>query len=137
MRATILALPLLLSATPLYAQTPVPQIPPAAADRVANTLDAVTDAIMSLPVGRLKAGIDGRASSPAEQQMTVGDLASRDDPAFESKLHRHIAQARPMVRQSIRAVNDAIPQVVEGLQQVSRSLQRATANLPDPTYPKR
>ncbi len=42
-----------------------------------------------------------------------------------------------MARQSIRAVNDAIPQVVEGLQQVSRSLQRATANLPDPTYPKR
>ena len=45
MRATILALPLLLSATPLHAHTPVPQIPPAAADKVANTLDAVTDAI--------------------------------------------------------------------------------------------
>ena len=42
-----------------------------------------------------------------------------------------------MVRQSIRAVNDAIPQVVDGLQQVSRAVERATANLPDPTYPKR
>lgn len=137
MRATILALPLLLSATPLYAQTSVPQIPPAAADKVANTLDAVTDAIMSLPVGRLQAAIDGRAPTAAEQQMTVRDLEARKDPAFETKLHRRIAETRPMVRQSIRAVNDAIPQVVDGLQQVSRSLQRATANLPDPTYPKR
>jgi len=137
MRATIFALPLLLSATPLCAQTPVPQIPPAAVDKVANTLDAVTDAIMSLPVGRLQAAIDGRAPTAAEQQMTVRDLEARKDPEFESKLHRHIAEARPMVRQSIRAVNDAIPQMVEGLQQVSRSLQRATANLPDPSYPKR
>ncbi len=84
MRATILALPLLLSAAPLYAQTSVPQIPPAAADKVANTLDAVTDAIMSLPVGRLQAAIDGRAPTAAEQQMTVRDLEAPERPGVRN-----------------------------------------------------
>jgi hypothetical protein len=141
MRATIIALPLLIIASPLRAQMapgpPPAVIPPAAADRVADTLDAVTDAVLDLRVGRLKAAIDGRAPSPAERRMTVRDLERRDDPGFDRKLHRQIAQARPVVRESIRAANDAIPQLIAGLQQISRAVERATANLPDPTYPNR
>ena len=141
MRATILALPLLILSGPVHAQAapepPLAVIPPAAADRAADTLDAITDAVLDLRVGRLKAAIDGHGPSPAERQMAVRDLERRDDPGFDRNLHRQIAQARPLVRESIRAANDAIPQIIDGLQQVSRAVERATANLPDPSYPQR
>jgi hypothetical protein len=138
MRTTLLLLPMILWATGASAQSPQAlHIPPAAADKVANALDAVTDALLDLPVGRVQAAIEGRAPAPGEQQMTVRDLERRDDPNFERDLHRHIAEARPMVRQSLQAVNDALPQVMQGLQQAGRALERATANMPDPTYPRR
>ena len=136
MRALILALPMLLGSAPLYAQA-APVIPPAAADRAANTLDAITDAVLDLRIGKLKAAIDGRPPSAAERHMTLRDIEARKNPAFERKLHQQIAEARPMIRDGIERVNDAVPEVIDGLEQVSRAVERATANLPDPTYPKR
>ena len=136
MRAIILSLPMLLCSTPLYAQA-APVIPPAAADRAANTLDAITDAVLDLHIGKLKAAIDGRPATAADRNMTLRDLQARKDPDFDRKLHQQIAQARPMIRQGIERVNDAVPEVLDDLQHVSRAVERATANLPDPTYPVR
>ena len=144
MRALPLLLPLLAAAAPASAQMapppPAPQalvIPPAAADRVADALDAVTDALLDVKVGKLKAAIDGRPPAPGERQLTLRDVAGAKDPNFEANLHRTIAQARPLVRQGIRTVDETLPQVVQGVQQASRALERATANLPDPSYPQR
>jgi hypothetical protein len=136
MRTTFLFMPLLLAASPVSAQV-APVVPPSAADRAASTLDAITDAVLDLRIGRLKAAIDGRPASPAEQQMTIRDVESARNPGFDHQLHRQIAEARPIMRQGIAAVNDAVPEVLDGLQQVSRALERATANMPDPTYPRR
>jgi hypothetical protein len=139
MRATIFLLPLLATAAPVSAQVaPQPMvIPPATADKVANALDAVTDALLDVKVGKLKAAIDGRPPSPGESEMTLRDMAAAKDPNFERNLHRKIAQARPMVRDGIRSVDETVPQVMQGLQQASRAIERATANMPDPTYPQR
>ena len=141
MRATMFLLPLLVLAAPASAQVaPVPQpmvIPPNAADKVANALDAVTDALLDVKIGKLKAAIDGRPASPDEREMTLRDMAAAKDPNFERNLHRKIAQARPMVREGIRSVDAAVPQVMQGLQQASRAIERATANMPDPSYPQR
>ena len=141
MRATMLLLPLLAAAAPVSAQMAPPYqpmvIPPAAADKVANALDAVTDALLDVKVGKLKAAIDGRPATPGEREMTLRDMAASKDPNFERDLHRKIAEARPMVRESIRSVDAAVPQVMQGLQQASRAIERATANMPDPTYPQR
>jgi hypothetical protein len=90
-----------------------------------------------MPVGELKAAAEGRQASPAEKRMTVRDLARRDDPDFERKLHQQLAEARPMVRQRIKALNDSLPAMMQGLQQARQSLERALANMPDPTYPTR
>lgn len=141
MRSTFFLIPLLFAAAPAVAQ-PLPppeamRIPPAAADRVADSIDAVSDALLDLPIGQLKAAIEGRPVAPGEQRMTIRDVERRDDPNFERNFHSQIAQARPMVRRSIRAVNDALPSMVGGLEQASDALQRAFSNLPDPTYPKR
>jgi hypothetical protein len=142
MRATLLLLPLLAAAAPVSAQVayPAPQpmvIPPAAADKVADALDAVTDVLLDVKVGKLKAAIEGRPATPAERRLTVRELAGAKDPDFERNLHRKIADARPMVRQGIASVDEAVPQVMQSLQQASRAIERATANMPDPTYPKR
>jgi hypothetical protein len=141
MRMKFIVAPLLICASPAFAQ-PAPQAPPpvadpAVADRLANSVQAISDALLNIPVGDLKAAAEGRRATPDEKRVTVGDLARRDDPDFDRKLHRQIAEARPMVRQSIRAVNESLPAVMQSLDQARRSLERALANLPDPTYPQR
>ena len=141
MRTKLIIAPLLMCASPALAQ-PAPRVPPqiadpAVADRLANAAEAVSDALLDIPVGDLKAAAEGRQATPDEKRMTVGDLARRDDPDFDRKLHRQIAEARPMVRQGIRAVNESFPAVMQSLEQARRSIERALANLPDPTYPQR
>lgn len=136
MRTIILALPLLLGSTPLCAQV-APVIPPSAVDRATSTVGAITDAILDLRIGKLKAAIDGRQPTMAERQMTIRDLEARKDPNFEGKLRQQIAEARPALREGIARVNDAVPEVMDDLQRAGEALQRATANLPDPSYPRR
>lgn len=142
MRAMILLVPMLAAAAPVSAQmarpsAEMPVIPPGAADRAASTLDAITDALLDLRIGKLKAAIDGRPASPAERQMTIRELEARKDPGFERRLHRQIAEARPVIRQGIEQVNDTVPDVMDSIDRIGRAFDRAMANMPDPTYPVR
>src|SRR3954447_19464844 len=141
MRKSLILLPLLFCATPALAQAaspPPPQLTDRAmADRLANAVQTVSDALLDMRVGGLKAAAEGREATPAEKRMTVRDIARRDDPDFERKFHQQIAEARPMVRQSMKALNDALPVVMQDLQHAKQSLDRAIANMPNPTYPKR
>src|SRR6184192_3850501 len=142
MRKSLILLPLLLCAAPALAQSPAPQLPPqladpALADRLANAAQLLSKALLEVRVGELKAAAEGREATPAEKNMTVRDLARRHDPDFDGKIDRQIAEAKPMVRQSMKALNDALPAMMQGLEQAQKSLERALANMPDPTYPKR
>ena len=144
MRKSLIMLPFLVGATPALAQAAPPPgrlaprlADPAVADRLANAAQALSDVLLDMPVGELKAAAEGRQASPAEKRMTVRDLARRDDPDFERKLHQQLAEARPMVRQRIKALNDSLPAMMQGLQQARQSLERALANMPDPAYPTR
>lgn len=141
MRAKLIFVPLLVCASPAFAQ-PAPQLPPqltdpAVADRVADAMQTLSNALLNMPVGELKAAAEGRRATPAEKRMTVRDIARRDDPDFERKLHQQVADAKPMVRQSIKALNDSLPAMMQGLHQAQQALDRALANMPDPTYPQR
>jgi hypothetical protein len=144
MRPSLIVLPLLLCASPALAQPapPPPQLPPqltdpAVADRLADAMQGLSQALLDVRIGGVQAAIEGRRATPAEKRMTVRDIARRDDPDFDRKLDRQIAQARPMVRRSMKAMNDSLPAVMQSLQQAQRSLERAIANMPDPTYPQR
>jgi hypothetical protein len=146
MRITLVLLPLLLSATPALAQPapppPVAPLPreltdPATADRLADAMQGLSQALLDLKVGDIKAALDGRRATPAERQLTVRDLGRRKDPNFDRDVEQQVAQARPMMRQSIRAVNEALPAVTNSLRQASNAIERALANMPDPTYPRR
>ncbi|HEX4801700.1 MAG TPA: hypothetical protein VFU91_11045, partial [Sphingomicrobium sp.] len=72
-----------------------------------------------------------------ERNLTVGDLARRDDPDFDRHFHDQIANVGPTMQRSIQAMNKAMPEIARDLKDVRRSLERAIANMPDPNYPKR
>ena len=69
--------------------------------------------------------------------MTVRDMARRDDPDFDRHLTRQIASVGPTIQQSAQAVNRALPVVMRSLDDAQQAIERAVANLPDPTYPRR
>jgi hypothetical protein len=143
MRKILIALPLLLCASPALAQeAPPPQLPPeltdpAMADRLARTAQALGGAVLDMRVGGMKAALEGRVPSPGERNMTVRDLARRNDPNFDRHLQQQVATVGPKLQQSIRRFQQALPEMMQGLADAERSLDRALANLPDPTYPRR
>ena len=150
MRISLVLLPLSLCAAPALAQ-PLPPPPPppglvrlppeltnpATADRLTDAMQSLSQALLDMRVGNIKAAVEGRRVTPAERRMTVRDLARRDDPDFDRRLNQQIAAARPKIRQGIRAMNQALPEVTEDLQQAQDAIARALANMPDPNYPRR
>jgi hypothetical protein len=139
MRTALFLAPLLLSATAAGAQpAPAPSLPPqlaepATVDRLADAMQAVSKAFLNLPVGDVQAALEGRQPSAADRRATVGSETHMSDRVLRAR----IAATKPMIEQSMKAVNDALPALLQGLAQAQQSLDRAAANMPDPNYPKR
>lgn len=146
MRHHLLAIPLALVAAPLAAQ-PAPQpghiqIPseltdPAMADKLANMLQALSKAFLNLPVGEVQAAVEGRQPTADERRLTVRDMGRRDDPNFDRNFEQQIAQSKPVIRQSMKAFSQALPAITRALSEAGRQMERATANMPQPDYPRR
>jgi hypothetical protein len=139
MRKLIL-LPLLMSATPAFAQPPeVPRelTDPATADRITDGIQAVSQALLDLRVGALKAAVEGHSPTASDRRLTVRDLGRRGNPNFDRRLNQQIADAKPMIHQSMQTLNETLPAVMQELDQAQQSIERAIANMPDPTYPRR
>lgn len=146
MRVALLALPLLLAGSPAMAQSaprqPQLQVPPELSDpRMAERLGQMTQVLgkvlLDMPVGELEAIAEGRQPAAADRRRTVRDSARDKDPSFERDFQQQMAQARPMMEASMRAMSTALPAMMQGLQQAAEALERATANMPSPSYPKR
>jgi hypothetical protein len=148
MRKTLLLLPLLLAASPAFAQSGPPVSPdidrveralndPAMANKLTDAMQAMSQAFLDLPAGEVQAALEGRRATPAEKRMTVRDMARRNDPNFDRNVQRQIASSGPMIRQSMKAMSEALPAMMQGLSQAQHALERAAANMPDPTYPNR
>jgi hypothetical protein len=141
MGKTLLFVPLLLTASPAFAQQ-APLLPPELTDpsvihQLAGTLDDLSRALMNVRIGEARAALEGRDASPRERNMTVGDYARRNDPNFDRHLHQQIASVEPQVQRGVQAVNHALPAVMQALGDAERAVDRAIANMPDPTYPRR
>jgi hypothetical protein len=143
MHKALIVLPLLLCASPALAQqAPPPLLPPELADpataqRIAGTVEALSDALLNVRVGGIRAALEGREASPRERDITVGDLARRNDPDFDRRLHHQLATVGPKIQQGVTAVNRVLPEVIQDVDDAQQSLERAVTNLPDPTYPRR
>jgi hypothetical protein len=145
MRKILILLPLLLvSTSPAFAQDPGSPIKvphelsdPATADKLARTMQGMTKALLDLRVGEVQAAAEGRKPTPAERKLTVGDLARRDDPNFDRNVRRQISEAGPRIAQGMNAVSTALPAIMKAIDDASRAIDRAAANMPDPSYPRR
>lgn len=110
MSKSLILLPLLAAASPALAQAAPPakpplQVPPqltdpAIADRLGNAMQALSKAFLDVRVGGIEAALEGRSATPAEQHRTIREIARRDGVDVQ----KQIAQARPMVEQSVRAL---------------------------------
>jgi hypothetical protein len=146
MRLALVILPLAVSAAPALAQAvpPAPpaapqvlQVPPETVDRLADSMQSISQALLDMKVGGVQAAIEGRKATRAERNLTVRDLGRRNDPYFDRNIEQQIASARPKLEQSVRALNDALPQITQDLQNAQKAIERAMANMPDPNYPRR
>jgi hypothetical protein len=52
-------------------------------------------------------------------------------------MHQQIATIEPQVQRGVQAMNRALPAVMQSLEDAQRAVDRALANMPDPTYPRR
>jgi hypothetical protein len=141
MRKIIFALPLIVLSVPATAQ-PVPQLPPELTDpatihQLTGALQQLTHALMNVRIGEARAALEGRDATPRERNQTIGDLARRDDPNFERHMHQQIASIEPQAQRGVQAVNRALPAIMQSLDDAERAVDRAVANMPDPTYPRR
>ena len=149
MRALVVLLPLALFAAPALAAEPEAdrdfQIPaeltdPAMADTLGKMLGSLTRVMMDMPLGELQAAVEGREPTSADRKRTLRDMAGRD-PNLERKVEQQVAQAVPRMQSSMKALAGSLPAMAKALEQAAEqmegSIDRATANMPTPGYPRR
>lgn len=140
MRAQWIALPLLLAATPAAAAPQAAQLPPelsdpAMADRLGRMMGSLARSLMDMPVGELEAAIEGREPTAADRTRRVRDHVG--GPGVEREVEAKVAASGRQVQAMSRALIASLPSIMASLENVERELERAAANLPDPTYPRR
>jgi hypothetical protein len=140
MRLVFAALPLVLAATPAVAAPAAPQLPPelsdpAMADKLGRMAGVLTKSLMDMPVGEIEAAIEGRPATPADKAKRVRDEIG--GPAAEQQVQAEVAQSGRQMQAMTKALVSSLPAIMGALSQAQRELERATANLPDPTYPRR
>ncbi|MGI8931953.1 MAG: hypothetical protein ACR2FK_06215 [Sphingomicrobium sp.] len=151
MRIFPMILPLALAASPALAQTaPAPATPgadalaippefydPRTTDRLIDAMHVMSKAFLDLPVGEIEAALSGRQPTAADRTRTVRS----ESRMTEQQLKQEIEQARPALHAGRRVLTTALPSILGSMArmgaEIERELERATANLPQPGYPKR
>ena len=145
MRAVFLALPLLVVTSPAVAQQAAPPPPPEAyqlpreitdmrwADRMTDAMVAMSKAFLNLPIGEVEAAVEGRPATTADKRRTIRSETNMSERDVREK----IEASRPALQAGMRAVSAALPAMMKGLSDAQRELERATANMPRPDYPRR
>jgi hypothetical protein len=149
MRASLFILASMLTAAPALAQQPAQQPQPEAIEvpreltdpqmvaRLTDMMQVLSKAFLNLPVGEIQAAAEGRKATEHDKGVTLRDVGRKDDPNFERNLERQIAQAKPAMEAAMKAMANALPAMMKGMSAAKVELERATANLPRPDYPKR
>ena len=141
MRAHWIAMSLLLAPVPaIAAPREAPRLPPelsdpAMADKLGKMAGALTRALMDMPVGELEAAAQGREPTTADRARRVRDEVG--GPNGEREVEATVAASGRQMQAMSKALAASLPAIMTSLEGVEKELERATANLPDPTYPKR
>lgn len=140
MRVFLIVLPLMLAATPAVAAPATPELPPelsdpAMADKLGRVAGVLTRSLMDLPVGEVEAAIEGRPVTEADKAKRVRDEIG--GPDAEQRVQAEVAQSGRHMQAMTQALVASLPAITAALDQAKKELERAAANIPDPTYPRR
>lgn len=141
MRIVLLVLPLMLAAVPAHAAPrEAPRLPPeltdpAMADKLGRVAGVLTKSLMDLPIGEVEAAVEGRPATPADRAKRVRDEVN--DPYLEQRIAADAARSGRTMQAATKALAASLPAIMGALEQVQDELERAVANIPDPTYPRR
>jgi hypothetical protein len=129
------------AAPAIAAQAPQPEeirIPPELTDpqlidRLTDMTEALSRVLLELPVGEIEAAAEGRPVTDADRRRTVrevGRISERD-------IQQQVAAARPKLQAAMQAFASALPAMTKALSEAANEIERATANVPQPGYPRR
>lgn len=145
MRAAFMVLLIVAMASPAFAQAAPTAAPPEVAqlpreltdmrwaDRMTDAMVVMSKAFFNLPVGEVEAAVEGRQPTTADKRKTLRNETGMS----ERDVREQIDAARPAMQAGMKAIAAAIPAMMKGLSDAQREMERATANLPRPDYPKR
>ena len=140
MRVHLLLVPASLLAAPAVAQPApvIPEIPkelfdPGMTDRLTDALQVLSKTFLDMPVGEVQAALEGRTPTAADRGRTVRS----ETRMSERELNQQIESARPQMRAAMKGLSAALPAMMKGMTEAARELEKATANMPQPGYPKR
>ena len=105
------------------------------ADKLGRMMGSLTKALMEMPIGELEASVQGREPTAADKNKRVRDAIG--GPDAEKQVEAEVAASGRQMQAMTKALVASLPTIMASLEGVERELERATANLPDPTYPKR
>jgi hypothetical protein len=121
-------------------EIPAEMTDPAMAETLGKMLGALTKVMMDMPVGEMQAAVEGREPTAADKARTVRDLAGRD-ANFERKMEQQIATTIPRMQATMKVMAKSLPVMAKRMEkvveQMEGTLDRTTANIPQPGYPKR
>jgi phage-related tail protein len=103
------------------------------ADRLTDAMLAMSRALMNMPVGEVEAAVEGRQPTAADKRRTV----QSETGLSEQQLRGQIEDSRASMRAGMEAVAAALPAIMKGVSDARRELEKASANVPRPDYPKR
>jgi len=140
MKSFLLFVPALLAAAPAAAApaTETEEITrilndPRMVDQMTSVTQALSKAVLNMPVGEMQAAIEGRPVTSADKLRTL----STETGMSEQQLDAQIAATKPAIQAGMKAVSAAIPAMMQAMTGIAEQMERAIANMPDPTYPKR
>ena len=110
---------------------------PAMPDKLGRMAGAMAHAVMNMPVGEMEAAIENRPVTPADRNRRVRDVAGADDRAVVDQVASNTAATGHAMQAATRALVASLPAIMSAVKNAEAEIERATANLPDPTYPRR
>ena len=114
------------------------QIPPEITDgrmldKIGSMMGALSKAFLNLPVGELEAAMENRPVTRADRGRTVRSVTGMD----ERELNGEIEASKGAVKAGGQAMVRTLPVIRDALNKAGEEIERATAKLPQPGYPRR
>ncbi|GAA4001058.1 hypothetical protein [Sphingomonas humi] len=141
----LLFVALLASAAPVAAQVPSrppePQrpadLPPEITDgrmidQLGSMVGAVTKAFLNLPIGEVEAAVENRPVTREDRRRTVGTESGMS----ERDITAGVEESKVAVKSGGQAIARSLPVIRDALNRAGDEIARATANIPQPGYPR-